>query len=594
MLEVDNNIKNTLAFIAISALLLFILFNSSYSYPWERLYNIAVSGLSILVISILLLFVLRKSKFKLSKIDLLLIAFLSYDIIVFIIHRKTIDSLLLTLNSISLLAFFIVCKKVFLIETYHKYLFYFIYSLSILLSAGTVYMFLNNESSFRQRAGFFTNSGFNGILIAITGIITLIYFINAYRHLSLTKIFFSSIPVLLIIYSIVLTQSRTALLALIIVIFLYLIKKNFYISTEYKDKMKLFLFAIAGIVLIGFLTWYLTSYFKINSANGRIFTWQLTLDIIMQNLIYGIGHGEFGYFYNQSQISYFINNPESNNIYRADNLTNPFNDYLYTFSEKGIIGFCILISFFFAVIWNFIKNKVKDNHQIFMSLFFMSLLLCLLICGFTSYCFSLLSQKLLLVLFTANLSSTFKKETFILSKKYFICSIILLTFIASIYSYYIYQFNMWRKASESVFLKPVESFQSYNDVYPALKTSGEFLYLYGTDLLQLGKTDKAVTILEEARRYYAHSDLYLTLGSGYKLQNKFSLAECNYLLAHHIRPDQFTPLFYLLELYKYQNNISGAKAIALKIQRLKPKRKSKITDEIKRLANDILLNNKIK
>lgn len=579
-----QNTKNIICLIAIAGVVLFTLFNSTYSYPYERLRYLLTSGAMIWGVSLICLVLLKNVETKITNIDILLIGYLVFDVAIFIVHRITVDSTIATLNSLSLTFYFIVCKKIFSIEIYRKYLFYFIYGLSLLLSVGTIIIFINHDST-HSASGFFSNSGFNGILIAVTGVVTIIHFLNTYQGLYKRKLIFLLLSTLLIIVSVILTKSRTALLALMLIITVYSLRCGIYNIKNHKFKFNHIKFWVLGIILVGFLSYFFIYNTKTDSTNGRVFIWQRTSDIIKKNSFFGIGHNEFSYYYNYSQIKYFKNNPESNNIYRADNLTNPFNDYLYVFTEKGIVGISLLLTLIVLIVISFLRNKNRQ-HQIFYYILF-----CILICGLTSYSFSLIPQTIILVLLIANITTVYEKVIFIIPKKIFFCTVLLSILVVPFYIFYLIHINMWHKASESVFLDSQVSIENYNNVYPFLQTNGEFLNSYGTDMLQLNKINKAIDILETAKSYYAHSELFLTLGNSYAFNNNDALAEHNYLLAHYAKPDQFTPLFHLLELYKKQNVSYKGTSVALKIKRLKPKRESNITIEIKKIAQDYLLSN---
>lgn len=170
--------------------------------------------------------------------------------------------------------------------------------------------------------GSFDNPAGIGIFLATLFPFCLFHIRSQFRDIKISAICISTI----LITTVLLSQSRTALLAIIIASILELsviIKIPKYIR-QYK-----FIFIVTAIVLcIVILT--LMFHWKVDSAKGRLFIWKISWEMIKNNGLLGSGAGTFQAEYMLSQAKYFKLNPASEYIMLADNIMHPFNEYLST------------------------------------------------------------------------------------------------------------------------------------------------------------------------------------------------------------------------------------------------------------------------
>lgn len=215
----------------------------------------------------------------------------------------------------------------------------FIISISILIDfVQNSYSLANfiNDSNFRS-GGLITNVNAAGGLFAIIVPIILALYLK-YREHKLKYIFF--ILSLTIGIGIVLSSSRAAFLSLFISI----------LFIAYKLNRNLFIYIIGILIIIVIMFIFISPlnefailFFRIQDGlSNRDFLWDMTINIIKENWLFGVGPGAYGsvtfnYFpvmFDSWQGMVFI---DLFNVTGGGNVSHNF--YLAMFSELGFLGF---------------------------------------------------------------------------------------------------------------------------------------------------------------------------------------------------------------------------------------------------------------
>jgi len=161
---------------------------------------------------------------------------------------------------------------------------------------------------------------------------------------------FAYVSCICITIGILLSESRTAIFSVFIIFMLYFI-------TRYKKKINIYIkigcFAFIILLLIGLYN------MKSDSANGRLFIWQCTWNMIKSKPIIGKGLGTFNSEYMQSQAYFFQENPNNKYSILADNVKHPFNEYLMLLYQEGLVG----LIFVFLIISVIIKNRQRISKD---------------------------------------------------------------------------------------------------------------------------------------------------------------------------------------------------------------------------------------
>ncbi len=160
----------------------------------------------------------------------------------------------------------------------------------------------------------------------------------------------NSVVLVLLFLALIALKCRTAYVGLIIIACIYFIKETQ--IRKYWDrvtrKLKFVIVFVTILLLCGLFT---ALYFqKKASADGRVFVWKVSLEMLMQNPIKGCGYGLFEKEYNLAQAHYIKTLPTTvAEKEHARYVYMPYNDLLEHALQGGIIGvllFALLMSRF--------------------------------------------------------------------------------------------------------------------------------------------------------------------------------------------------------------------------------------------------------
>lgn len=159
----------------------------------------------------------------------------------------------------------------------------------------------------------------------------------------------------LIVFALFLAGSRAAWLSALVVLICMLLpcipvlKKwiaGFFNVTSqiyfFNDLSKRVLLIVALILLIVGMSMGLYN-LRPASVNGRLLIWKSTIQMIKDNLLTGVGVGQFSANYMNYQAGYLQSKPDLQESQLADNNVFAFNEYLRGISEMGITGLFLVL-----------------------------------------------------------------------------------------------------------------------------------------------------------------------------------------------------------------------------------------------------------
>ena len=189
---------------------------------------------------------------------------------------------------------------------------------------------------------------------------------------------------ILIFFIVVFNNTRAGWIGAILISSLY-----HWIWQLRKDKEKRISISmkVNTILRIGFLflLFTISAYFlKKDSSDGRFLIWKLSVKIIKDNPLTGVGFNRFEAIYNLYQSDYFKTHSDSKAAWLADNVLVAYNDFLQLIVELGILALLPIFYFLFNtmkhVSFIFKKNlediSIKDmsftalSIVVFLQLFF--------------------------------------------------------------------------------------------------------------------------------------------------------------------------------------------------------------------------------
>lgn len=438
-------------------------------------------------------------------------------------------------NPVSFILIFIIA---IILLSYIFFTFYFLQH----RKEGMINLYLLNKSIF-------------SILLAsqIALLIPLILNLKSNKHLYR---FGKEIVLIIVILSVVLlyfTNGRSGWLGFSLAI-VYI----FYCSSKKSQFKKIFSYFILPtvILLLALLFWY-----KPDSSNGRLLIYKVSMSMLKDNWLFGIGSGQFKIQYNQSQAAYFAkHNIDSKEAMLADNTFYAFNDFFQLIIENGIIGLLFLIVIIYLFIYQVKKTIINDdNKHVFIAA--IASLICIVTGSLVSYpmqIFPIVFQLVVCLAIINTYSSAGEIKIKLLQKlkKIPVIIIALLGCYLSVYFYFNFQFS--RKNLQAFQLERMGFSQKALKLYKGLNGSiikdGDMLYSYARALYYSNQPILAAQILKVAKKYYCSNAVYkLSAQIEQELEN-YPQAEKDYQTAVYIVPNRMISRYDLLNYYIEQKD----------------------------------------
>lgn len=418
---------------------------------------------------------------------------------------------------------------------YKNYLFYTILILSFIECVIAI-LFLLFNLFYNLKLINFSGNFDNSIRLSSLLVFTLPFdlYIFKYKKIILVSVFMK-------IVFIFLSFSRTSALATLAIVFIH----------YYKNKENINWNKLRKYIWIFVLSVFLFYYLKIDSANGRILIWIVTIYMISQNFIFGYGVGGFQAKYMNFQ-SCYLRHIDSEYFKRiADDVIFPYNEYLNIIVDFGFVGMFVVGLFFYYII-KYMK-KVSNNTM----LLFMEVIVGFSIISLFSYPLYYLSSYAFICL---SIAVVFVKETKIFQNyilKYFIVSICVITIISTMNTLY-FRYKWGKIFSESV----ENRIECYASIYSVLNNNYLFLNEYAIILNKNKCYTESNIILSDLLNLKNSYEIQMLFADNYIGNNNSIMAiEC-LDKASYMCPNRFLPLYKKMNIYIDERDYVNAISIA--------------------------------
>lgn len=420
--------------------------------------------------------------------------------------------------------------------------------------------------------GSFDNSGIYSLFLTIHLLILPIFLRSTKTIVRLIVLVFALFGLILI----VLVGSRTAWLALLSGSFLILLNTYRYFLTKviqanWKYSVACFVGFVLGLK-------YLYS-FKQDSADGRMLIWKSTLLLIKDSPLFGNGFGAFGARYNFFQATYFSINRSSQYEYLAANTKVAFNEFLQITADFGIIGLLL----FLFVIYQFFRGCLSLQYPY--KMYSIAIGIVFLISFSFSYPFRSVNLHGLLIVTLPLLTFLFPSKKISVGKYLRIGLLFCLCLGLVLNGVWIFKQikarMIWNSAFEAVLENDYDNAFTLCKKIDNLEHDPNFLYFYGSVLLEKQELQLALTVFKKAELLMADNDLYLNIGDCYALMGNKTMAINYYRLSNMVVPHKFLPKFKQFEIYIKYGDFVNAYPIAREIDTMPIKVNSAVVEYIK-------------
>jgi O-antigen polymerase len=447
------------------------------------------------------------------------------------------------------------------------------------------------HTSFNITGGFMNPAIYAGYLITIFPLGLVLYFSQQFRNAPVCRYlaWFSAIGILLVLPS---TLSRAAWLACVAAGAYFVIAR---FKTRIANRLIQFKKKAIAACLLLILACYVGACwmysFKPHSAAGRVFIWKITMQIIKENILSGVGNEKFEVAFNEYQAGHFkAGKGTEDEQYRADFVQYTYNEPLRFACENGVTG---LLLYLFIIIAAFTSPA---NSADFFLLAARASLVAIITFSLFSYPFHSIPIKLNFVILLAVISARTRGFSFntdlnnnVIVKMTTVSLIILLSAAGIFFREQYSAYDTWGRAKtiykSGFYPEAQKEFELAKDF---LGEKGEFLQEYSKVLYLNKKYKESLHVALTTKKYTSNPWLYILIGDNYKSLGFFNAAETAYCHAGFMVPNKLYPHYSLALLYKETGNLSKAKAKASEVLKKEIKVPSALTEAIKNEMKKIL------
>ena len=403
----------------------------------------------------------------------------------------------------------------------------------------------------------------------------------------------------LFMFVLFLNGSRGAALAFIITaplctfIYFYMKSARFYRIVRIKEVK--YIVSLLSLLVILLITVFLYTR-NMESSSGRWMIWRISVPMVTDQPLTGVGYGKYGFEYLNYQAKFFSDSSNMSLAYKAANLKQPHNEFLSVFCETGLTGGFLFILFLLSVLYSMIKFlKISANHSavFIVNLALLSFTCLILLHGLVDDTLHFFPSNILFYVLVGltPVSSGFFHLRFAKSR---IAAILIFVFSLiglhqSLKLFAMYKgYQNWAVAQKKVKAgRAVAAIPYYKKALSVLSSNGELLFHYGSSLVQAGKYYRGIDVLKRSLRTFNDRNIHLSLGYAYLKTYDLSRAEREAKTALSMFPDHLAPHLLLGRIYYKTGDIEQSKRSLLKCMNMKTKRTSRMTSQIQREARNL-------
>ncbi|MDD3038301.1 O-antigen ligase family protein [Bacteroides sp.] len=343
---------------------------------------------------------------------------------------------------------------------------------------------------------------------------------------------------IILLTAIILSYSRAGIVSVIVICALFLYSRFI--------RKRIWKYILLGSVVLVIVGCY---WMKKDSADGRLLIWQCGINMVKDSPWIGHGMGSFEAHYMDYQAEYFSMHGQQNNYAMlADNVKQPFNEYLGVLLNFGIIGLLVLAAIIFLLFYCYKKNVTNEKRIALYALISIGTF------SLFSYPFTYPFTWIIVFLSVFIIIREYIEAFLAMSwRRNLICILVLGCSIVGIYKLVerIQAELKWGKISKLALCGAhSEALPAYEKLEKFFADNPYFLYNYAAVLLEDKQYEKSLEVSLKCRQYWADYDLELIIGETYQQLREDRRAEAYYNNAALMCPSRFLPFYKLFTLYK--------------------------------------------
>lgn len=335
-----------------------------------------------------------------------------------------------------------------------------------------------------------------------------------------------------------------------------------------RKKPVFFAFLAAAFLLLLYVS-------KPGSSSGRLHIYSISLQILKNNWLTGIGIGKFKAAFNEYQAAYFMQHDiDSKRALLADNTFYAFNDYLQWVAETGIGGFILLACFGILLIKR-TSCLLKHHQNNPMLKGAVAALISLSVSAFFSYPLQVLPIQLtalaclgIILFFPLSLVAA-KRSAQIVTVGIRSLYFIICTFFIYHSICYIQTKSRERKAFQfSITGKKRDALELYKKLATHYPAYGYNKYLYAEHCYYMNETERADSALAEAQKTYTDNKVYSLKARINVEKGNLKDAEQYFLKAIYMVPNRMAFRYDIVQFYIENKDTAKALHWAYSIKKM--------------------------
>ncbi len=287
-----------------------------------------------------------------------------------------------------------------------------------------------------------------------------------------------------------------------------------------------------------------------DEINEYLLTWKISLQILEENPVFGVGIGNFPKAFGDAQTNYFEQGEYADQeIALAANPNRPINDFIQITTETGLIGILLFIGLLVSILFSSFRYLPKHPENLSV----MGALIAFILAGFIGSPTQSLSLSILLVLLLALETSSTQPDKRKLPR--ILPAMVSLVLVSIVISVIYPQFTMYKAykqwAHGRLYYK-MKIYATAAKIYAPLANTlnNPYFFLeYGYALSQTGQHKESIAVLQRVTHSLPDPRIYNRIGKSFQALGEYQLAEQNFQKAHHMVPNLVTPNFLLAQLY---------------------------------------------
>lgn len=376
------------------------------------------------------------------------------------------------------------------------------------------------------------------------------------------------VTLLMIVATLVLTKSRGAWIASLVGLGVFLLPiLTPWLKRMQRRKMALLFISLSSVAIIGFFFQKLYN-LNVASADGRLFIWSVSWDMIKDHFLTGVGHGQFRLHWLDYQGAYFARDLTGDSHNLAVSLTSAHSQYLHSLAETGVIGLALFVGVVSSSLMRVKRGfRTLINSDSTQTLVFTSALVTFLIHGIVE---DVLVSTPVVVLFITLIALIANETVYpiLLSKapnSYLVNLVRAILLVALAFSlktahHKIQGELLWKEGQAYAQKGHWETgIQKYKDASIYLPDNAELKFYLGAAYSKISKPDLALKYLQASQIGFIDKNQLIALGKAYIDLGQYDLAIQSLNRVLYFYPKLLSPHFWLSRTYFELGDVEQAR-----------------------------------